>query len=81
MSNPLGLIPGQKYILIKSFTDYDGRIHEAGETWIFKGTDFLPYEDGLTVKIEANGSSSSFRMQWQDDAQGKIIDNFKEYIV
>ena len=51
MSNPLNLIPGKKYKVINSFTDYDHCVHEVGETWTFVTTNFLPYENGLTPYV------------------------------
>lgn len=82
MSNPLQLSPGQLYKVTKPFTDYDRYTHQPGETWIFEGTSFLPYEDGLTVFVKKDGidHTVAFRMQWRPEEQGDIIDAFPTYV-
>ena len=82
MSNPLKLIPGQKYKVIKAFTDYDRHVHEPGSTWTFVETNFLPYEDGLTVHIRLGTDPKVwlFRLQWRPEEQGDIIDNFLRFV-
>jgi len=82
MSNPLKLITGQKYKLVKTFKDYDKHIHPVGETWTFVTTNFLPYEDGLTVHISLGDDPKVwlFRLQWRAEEQADIIDNFSDYV-
>lgn len=74
------LIPGKTYQVVKSFQDYDGFSHPVGERWRYIDKSFLPYEDGLTLKIELEGQLTGLRLQWRDDAQGPIIDNFSDYV-
>ena len=74
------LVPGQTYRVITTFTDYDGIIHPIGEGWRFVGKNFLPYEDGLSLFVESNGQNVSFRLQWREEAQGEIIDNFSDFV-
>jgi len=74
------LIPGKTYHVISAFEDYDGAIHPFGERWRFVGKNFLPYEDGLTVQIEQDGKDKSIRLQWRDETQGQIIDNFSDFV-
>lgn len=74
------LVPGQTYRVIKAFKDYDGIVHTAGERWRFVAKNFLPYEDGLTLLVEMNGQNVSLRLQWRDEAQGQIIDNFSDHV-
>ena len=80
MDNTLNLIPGQLYAVIKPFEDYDHFIHPVGEKWIYRGTNFLPYEDGLTVHIVMDEINQVYRLQWRLDAQGEIIDHFHSYV-
>ena len=82
MSNPLHLTPQKKYKVIKSFKDYDGTVHPIGETWTFVGTNFVPYEDGLSVNIILENSTreTSYRLQWRAEEQGEIIEHFGEYV-
>ena len=83
MSNPLKLTPGQKYTVTKPFTDYDKSVHPVGETWVFSRTNFLPYEDGLTLHVflPANpGKEVICRLQWRNEEQAEIIENFNDYV-
>ena len=80
MGNSLNLIPEQDYIVIKPFIDYDGIVHEFGETWTYQGTNFLPYEDGLTLHVLLNKKEVVYRLQWRKEAQADIIGNFNEYV-
>jgi uncharacterized protein DUF3601 len=74
------LIPGKTYQVVRAFEDYDGAIHPIGEQWRFVGKNFLPYEDGLTLIIERNGPDRSIRLQWRDETQGPIIDDFSDFV-
>jgi len=82
MSNPLELITGQKYRVVKDFFDYDKILHPVGETWTFAGTNFLPYDDGLTlfVSIDNFPKQLSYRFQWRQEEQASIIENFTEFV-
>jgi hypothetical protein len=74
------LVQGKTYRVIAEFTDYDGKVHKLGESWRFLGHNFLPYEDGLTLSIERDGSNTAIRMQWRPEAQESIIDHFSDYV-
>lgn len=82
MSNPLHLIAGTKYKVIKPFTDYDQRLHEVGEIWIFVETNFVPYEDGLTLHVLQSNlpQEQVYRLQWRQEEQAGIIEHFSEYV-
>jgi hypothetical protein len=70
------LVPGKTYRVLTPFTDVDGLTHPEGETWLFKGYNFLPYDDGLTLIIEPG----SLRLQWRPEAQGEIINDLAAYV-
>lgn len=74
------LVQGRIYIVINAFTDYDGISHPPGERWRFMEKNFLPYEDGLTLHIEKNGRAETIRLQWREESQGQVIDDFSEYV-
>ncbi len=80
MDNSLSLKIGQEYEVTKSFVDYDGILHPEGETWIYKGTKFLAYDDGLTLYVSKENQMLGYRLQWRKDSQSFIIENFKEYV-
>ena len=74
------LITGKSYKVTKTFKDYDGITHAVGESWRFVGKNFLPYEDGLSLHIESNGQNVPLRLQWRQETQGEIIDNFSDFV-
>jgi hypothetical protein len=74
------LIPGQTYRVVKTFMDFDHITHSVGETWRFVEKNFLPYDDGLSLFVERNGQRIQYRLQWQEDAQGQIIDDFSDFV-
>lgn len=74
------LMPGQTYHVTKAFTDYDGINHHVGEEWRFVEKNFVPYDDGLSLFVERNGQTTQIRLQWRDEAQGQIIDEFSDYV-
>jgi acetyl esterase/lipase len=74
------MIPGKGYRVVKPFTDFDGAVHDSGESWVFTGKNFLPYDDGLTVYVKRDHRDHTFRMQWRDEAQGDVISNFSDYV-
>jgi hypothetical protein len=74
------LNPGQTYFVVKGFQDYDGMIHPIGEQWRFVEKNFLPYEDGLSLFVERHGQKIQIRLQWREEAQGQIIDEFFDHV-
>ena len=80
MDNPLKLTAGQKYTVIKTFTDFDQIVHPIDDTWTFIETNFLPYEDGLTLHVAKDGQNVVYRLRWTDEGQGHIIDNFQDFV-
>jgi len=77
----LGLKRGQWYRVVKEFSDFDGDVHRAGETWVFLGHNFLPYEDGLSLFVSLDGHQEwHIRMRWTSEEQGPIIDAISEYL-
>ena len=75
------LQPDRKYQVIQAFTDFDGRVHPVGETWWFRGDNFLPYDDGLSLFLSPDGEARiQVRMRWLPGDQGEILDRFKDYV-
>ena len=74
------LITGKSYKVTKTFKDYDGVTHAVGESWRFVGKNFLPYEDGLSLHVESNGQNVTLRLQWREETQGELIDNFSDFV-
>jgi len=74
------LIPGRTYRVIKAFKDFDRIIHPVGETWRFIEKNFLSYDDGVSLFVERNGQRLQYRLQWREEAQGQIIDDFSDFV-
>lgn len=72
---------GRRYRVVRAFTDFDGALHDVGESWIFLRSNFLPYDDGLSLFVSPDGKAEhQIRMQWRDDEQGPVIDHFSDYV-
>lgn len=74
------LVPGQRYRVVRAFTDHDGGQHPVGETWVFETTHFVPYHDGLTLHVSARGVSQLYRLQCLPEEQGALIENFTDFV-
>ncbi|MFD1468662.1 DUF3601 domain-containing protein [Hymenobacter caeli] len=75
------LTPGQRYRVVRAFVDYDGQAYPVGETWVFEHTNFVPYEDGLTLHVSAGGLPVVYRLQWRPGEQAALIENFTHFVV
>lgn len=76
------LTRGRRYRVVKAFRDYDGDEYAPGETWIYLGHNFLPYEDGLSLFVSLDGDQEwHIRMRWAREDQAAIIDAIGEYVV
>lgn len=72
---------GKRYRVIKAFIDYDRCEHPVGEEWTYLGTAFLPYDDGRSLFVSADGEKQwHIRMQDRAEEQGPILDTLRDYI-
>jgi hypothetical protein len=65
---------------VREFVDYDRLLHPVGEAWVFECTNFLPYEDGLTLHVSVDGRARTYRLQWRPEAQAALIENFSNFV-
>jgi hypothetical protein len=75
------LKPGKQYCVTREFDDYDAIKHPVGEIWTFEKTNFLPYEDGLTLHVLQNGKSEVYRFQRIAEEQEGILSEFESYVL
>ncbi len=76
------LVPGKRYGVIKPFKDFDREDHPVGETWTYLGTAFLPYDDGRSLFVSADGIRDwHIRLQGREEEQRDILDALHEYVV
>lgn len=71
---------GAAYRVVKEFRDFDNRLHAVGEAWTFIGSNFVPYDDGLSLYATIDGGERQVRLQWRPEAQGEIIGHLGEYL-
>lgn len=72
---------GERYEVIQEFTDYDQHLHAVGESWVFLGYSFLPYDDGMSFFVSFDGEQEwHIRLQWRPEEQGQLLDNLEQYI-
>lgn len=72
---------GHSYRVTQPFTDYDGDLHPAGESWTYLGHNFVPYHDGLSLFVSLDGTQEwQIRLSWNPEDQGPIIDALETYI-
>lgn len=74
------LAPGPDYVVVRAFRDYDQGEHPVGERWTFIGSNFLSYDDGLSLFVIISGERRHIRMQWRDEEQGPVIDRLQDYV-
>lgn len=75
-----GLEPGREHVVVREFTDFDGRVHPVGERWVFLRHTFLPYDDGLTLMVRSGGADWWIRMWWDERGQGAVVNRLWEYV-
>ncbi len=76
-----GMIPGRRYVVLRAFRDYDGDMHAPGEAWVFLGSAFLPYEEGLSLFVSLDGKQEwHIRMQRLEQEQGPVLDAWEEFV-
>jgi hypothetical protein len=78
----LRLEAGQRYRVIKAFTDHDRDDHPVGEEWTFLRSAFVPYHSGMSWFVTFDGvEETHIRLQSIPEEQGEILDNLAEYLV
>ncbi|MDO8329119.1 MAG: DUF3601 domain-containing protein [Fluviicoccus sp.] len=72
---------GFTYRVAKEFRDYDHNLQSLGITLVFIGSNFVPYEDGLSLFVSINGIEQQIRLQCRPEEQKEIIENLEQYLV
>ncbi|MFI5010751.1 MAG: hypothetical protein ACHQAY_00225 [Hyphomicrobiales bacterium] len=77
---------GMSYDVVKPFHDFDGVEIAAGARFTVTALEFLPYDDGLTLRgrLAVPGAAPRewvLRLQDRPDAQAPIIDPAGGFIV
>lgn len=80
MKDIYNLQKGIAYKVTKEFIDFDGKLHEAGETWVFEKTTYLPYHSGLSLFVIEDGKNVMYRFQDEAEAQQGLLNDFMNYV-
>jgi hypothetical protein len=77
----MGYLHAGDYVqVVKTFKDYYGFTHQAGEKFYFACAYFLPYEDGYTLFASKDKINIfSIFLQNRPETQGNICRNLKDY--
>ena len=77
----MGYLHAGDYVqVVKTFKDYYGFTHQAGEKFYFACAYFLPYEDGYTLFASKDKINIfSIFLQNRPETQGYICRNLKDY--
>ena len=74
------LYSGDYVKVVKTFKDYYGFTHQAGEKFYFACAYFLPYEDGYTLYIsEDKINVNAIYLQSRLETQKEVCYNLKKY--
>lgn len=75
------LVPGQRYRVTRAFADFDGVLHDVGETWTYLGTAYLPYDDGRSLFVSIDDTSElHIRMQDRAEEQAEVLAKLELYL-
>lgn len=72
---------GKRYSIVKSFSDYDNYLYEEGNVIEFIGSNFVPYEDGLSLFCIYKDREQQITLQVRPEAQQEIAHNLQQYLV
>lgn len=72
--------PGQRYCVVQAFVDDDQQVHPVSESWVFERTNFVPYEDGLTLHVRVHGLPLVYRLQQRPEEQAALIEHFTDFV-
>jgi hypothetical protein len=73
------LTRGQRYRVVRPFTDLDGDKHSVGEEWFFVGSGFLPYDNLLSIFV-ADDSGQEWCIQLHDKEQSASVTNIEKFV-
>ncbi|WP_064669307.1 DUF3601 domain-containing protein [Vibrio nigripulchritudo] len=68
-----------EYRIIKQFKDYCGITYEIGTKLKFIGSNFVPYENGLSLFFDNNGVEQQIMLCVSSEFQQSIAHNLEEY--
>ena len=70
---------GCTYEVIKTFRDYRNMPFSIGDHFIFIGSNFVPYESGLSLFLDKNGCEWQLMLCVRPEFQQEIAHNLDKY--
>ncbi|HGS4754464.1 TPA: DUF3601 domain-containing protein [Vibrio cholerae] len=70
---------GQCYKVVRSFKDYRNINYERGDVMRFLGSNFVPYESGLSLFFDKNGSERQIMLCVRPEFQMEIAHHLDSY--
>jgi len=72
---------GKTYIINKTFFDFDNVQYKEGEKIVFIGSNFVPYEDGLSLFVVYRNEERQIRLQIRPEEQQVIAQSLEKLFV
>lgn len=70
---------GVTYEVIQSFRDYQNFPYAIGDLLVFEGSSFVPYESGLSLHFDKQGSKRQCMLCVREGFHKHIANNLSEY--
>ena len=70
---------GMSYEVIQSFCDYKNVTYELGDSLLFIGSNYVPYDSGLSLFFEKDGSEIQIMLRIDSHFQEEIALNLEDY--
>lgn len=74
-----GLAAGQRYRVVRAFTDFDGAVLATGWEGVYRAYNCFPYDDGLSLALDTDAGMTILRLQAHAEAQQAIVDALMDY--
>jgi hypothetical protein len=75
------LRPDERYRVVRDFSDFDGAVHPAGESWRYLGYTYAVYDSGVSLFVSLDD-----KREWQialadDDTSSCVAAHLDVYLV
>jgi hypothetical protein len=75
------LVRGERYRLLRTFSDADGLKHVIGEEWQFLSSMFSRYDNEYLLSVRlVSGGECRIRLRYEAGKEKEVIDRFHEFI-
>jgi len=72
---------GRRYRVKTAFDDFDRDRHPVGESWIFLGSNYVPYHAGMSLFVSLDGEREwLIRLQWYKEEQADVLGALDHYL-